>query len=551
VLRRVAVCLAFSTWCFLNCWVQLAQGGSVYYARYHPWETVARPVVCWELVVAAGMLAVWKLLPGKTATHLLFLGLSFAPVGMAAVAAANVAPTALVPLITSRLLWPALALLSIPLVIFGVRRPLVASRLLQSLFLYSWPVLAVVYVDAARASLLRYHPTDYADGPLAERLAGAPPGVRAVWIVFDEWSQAIAFNKRPAGLDLPNFDRFRSESFYATAAEPPAGFTRISIPSLLIGEHAETTPAGPKELTVEVSSHHGPVSWGALPNVFDTARQMGFNTALAGWFHPYGRLLNHSLTRCYWTAEWLPPGIEESFQPESLLAAMWRRARMQAAGLPLVARLLGEPAMRNARLGELERFNYLRNRALEIATDPSIGLVFIHLPVPHPPALYDRSLKKMTSDPTRGYLDGLALADAVLGVLRQKMEDAGLWNGAAVLISSDHSLRPSIWRDQHIWNREDETVAPVNTSGVPFLLKLPGQTGAVTYEKSFNTDISGSLLTAILAGDLKEPGEIAPFIEKHKSGLPAKTFHREGVQEPRDALGRAFEQIPRLMAQAQ
>jgi hypothetical protein len=548
VSRRIAVCLAFATWCFLNCWGQLAQGGSVYYARFHPWETVARPVVCWELIITAAMLAVWRLLHGKTALHRVFLALSIVPCGIAAAAAANVAPARLVPLVTSRFLWPALGLLSIPLFLFAILRPVAASRVLQSLFLYSWPVLAVAYVDAARASLLPNHVADYADGPLAAPLRVSPAGVRVIWIVFDEWSQAITFGNRPAGLDLPNFDRLRAESFYATAAQPPGGFTQISIPSLILGEHVEATPMGPNALMVQGASHRNPVSWGTLLNVFDTARQMGFDTALTGWFHPYGRLLNRSLTRCYWTAEWLPPGIEEPFAPDSLPAAMWRRARMQAAALPLLGRLF---AFVNSRQSELERFAYLRDRALDIVVDPSIGLAFIHLPVPHPPALYDRSLKQMTSDPTRGYLDGLALADVTLGALRQKMEDAGLWNSAAVLVSSDHSLRPSIWRNQHIWNDEDETVSRVNTSAVPFLLKLPGQSRGVTYEKSFDTDVSRSLVTAILAGELTQPAEIPLLIEKSRSGLPARTFRREDAQEPRDALGRAFKQIPRRMAQRQ
>jgi hypothetical protein len=551
VTRRIAVCLAFSTWCFLNCWGQLAQGGSVYYARFHPWETVARPVLYWELAITAGMLAVWRLLDGNTTLHRVFLALSIVPIGIAAVAAANVAPARLVPLVSSRFLWPALGLLFLPLVVWAVLRPLPASRLLQSLFLYSWPVLAVTYVGAARASLLPNRVVDYADGPLAAPLGAPPAGVRVIWIVFDEWSQAITFGNRPTGLDLPNFDRLRAESFYATAAEPPGGFTRISIPSLILGEHAEATPVGPNSLMVEAPSHRDPVSWGALPNVFDTARQLGYNTALAGWFHPYGRLLNRSLTRCYWTAEWLPPGLEEPFTRESLPAAMWRRGRMQVAALPLLGRLFGHLASGDSRQGELERFSYLRDRAFEIAVEPSIGLAFIHLPVPHPPAVYDRSLKQMTTDPTRGYLDGLALADVTLGALRQKMEDARLWNSAAVLVSSDHSLRPSIWRDQHIWNKEDETVARVNTSGVPFMLKLPGQSRGVTYEKSFDTDVSRSLATAILSGDLREPGEIEPFIEKRQSGLPARTFRGESAQEPRDALGRAFKQIPRRMAQRQ
>ena len=56
------------------------------------------------------------------------------------------------------------------------------------------------------------------------------PRVRVVWILFDELSQAVAFNQRPPGLALPNLDRLRDESFHADAAESPADSTLVSFP---------------------------------------------------------------------------------------------------------------------------------------------------------------------------------------------------------------------------------------------------------------------------------------------------------------------------------
>jgi arylsulfatase A-like enzyme len=336
-----------------------------------------------------------------------------------------------------------------------------------------------------------------------------------IWIIFDEWSQAITFEHRPAGLELPNFDRLRLEAFYATAAEPPGGFTRVSIPSLLLGEHAEATPSGVADLLVQTAAHRKPVSLSSLPNVFDTAREMGFNTALVGWYHPYGRLLNRSLTKCYWTAEWLPPGVEEWSHREALPTAMWDRARFQFAALPLIHRIPALPPEPAEREAGRERFQYLQDRALEIVADPSIGLAFIHLPIPHPPAIYDRSRNQFTTDRSRGYLDNLALADACLEALRQKLEDAGLWDRTALLVSSDHSVRPSMWRDQHDWNDEDESAARLNDSRVPFLLKLPGQSSGVAYDKTFDTDVSRGLVTAILAGEIEDPGAIAAFLDRH------------------------------------
>ena len=75
-----------------------------------------------------------------------------------------------------------------------------------------------------------------------------------------------------------------------------------------------------------------------------------------------------------------------------------------------------------------------------------------------------------------------------------------------------------MWRDQQLWNREDESIASGNTPAVPFLLKLPKQSSGVTYQKTFDTVISRSVVTAILAGRLTEPAGIGAFIEAQPGG---------------------------------
>jgi len=49
--------------------------------------------------------------------------------------------------------------------------------------------------------------------------------------------------------------------------------------------------------------------------------------------------------------------------------------------------------------------------------------------------------------------------------------------------------------------------------GVPFLLKLPGQTAGVSYDKRFDTALSSPIITAILKGRLTDPARIADVIE--------------------------------------
>ena len=519
--RRFLICLAFATWCFLDTWVEYAEGDIAYFARGDPVETVVIPVLCLEIVFTLGMFGLWEFcrrrsLQRALPLHVLFLALCFVPLGIASVAAVRALPFDLTPLIRNRWFWP--VVLTIAAVPFGLvcRRPRSASRLMRSVLLCSWPVLLLVLVQAARGTLLRYPPSAYSDGALAAPFESGPTHVRVIWIIFDELSQTIAFGNRPADLALPNFDRLMRESFYGSAAESPANATEIAMPSLILGERIiGASLLGPDELRLRLASRSEPLAWSSLPNVFDAARDLGFNTALVGWYHPYGRLLNHSLTKCYWTAGWLGAGIEEKLRPQALVDAMWDRLLLQFAALPLAGRLPGVFPGIYQRREKIERFSWLRDRALEIVSDPGIGLALIHLPVPHPPAIYSRTGGALTARGRVGYLDSVALADRTLGELRHNMEQAGLWDRTAVLVSADHGWRTHTWRGNPEWTPEEEAASHQDTSRVPFLLKLPEQTSRVVYSKPFNTIVTRQLITGILSGELTDPSVLPGLIERH------------------------------------
>jgi len=519
-LRRVLTCLAFATWCFLNTWVEFAEGKSAYFSRFDPVYAVVLPVFCWETVVAAAMFGIWEFcrrrgIARSRPIHGLFLASCLVPVGIAAVATLRAFPFDVTPIVRGPWIWPPAFIVGAGVFAFAFLRPFVASRLARKTFLYSWPVLILILVQAARATLLRYPDSSYADRTLAKPFQSPPKPVRAVWIIFDELSQSIAFGKRPPGLELPNLDRLRAGSFYATSAKSPADSTEISMPSLIIGEPVNATePRGPDSLYLRMGSRAGSVDWSAVPNVFDAVRGLGLNTALVGWFHPYGRLLNRSLTKCYWTAGWLPSGIEERANLQPLPNAMWDRARLQFAALPVAGHLPGMFPGVYHRREKIGRFAYLLDRAFEIANDPSIGLALIHLPIPHPPAIYNRSKGAITAEGRIGYLDSVAFVDRTVGALRRSMEQAAVWDRTAVLISADHGWRTYLWRGSPEWTAEEEAASHDDTSGVPFLLKLPGQTTGAIYTKPLDTIVTRRLLTEILSGGLADPAAIPTSIER-------------------------------------
>ena len=119
----------------------------------------------------------------------------------------------------------------------------------------------------------------------------------------------------------------------------------------------------------------------------------------------------------------------------------------------------------------------------------------------------------MTAEGEIGYVDSVAVADRTLGELRLSIEDAGLWERTALLVTADHGWRTKVWRDNPEWTREDEAVSHVDTSGVPFVLRLPGQHASLLYSRRFNTLLTRRLLEGILRGTLTTPAQVPAAIE--------------------------------------
>jgi hypothetical protein len=513
LLRRVFICGAYSAWCFSNTWGELAQGDWAYFSRHHPAGVTIPAVLCWQALIFAVLLAAWTLysprrLTSTAGAQAAFALLCIAPLGSASVALLRAAPFDLTPVVRHRAFWPVALSCAAVAAAWTIRKgPQAASRMTRSVLLYSWGLLAVLLAQAGWSAFVRNPPSGYEESPLATRLpAGPNPPARVVWIVFDELSQAVTFARRPRTLDLPNFDRLRSESLHASSARAPADATLQSIPALLLGEQISSArPRGFDSLTLRSPSRAAGFDFKSAENIFDRARRLGRNSALSGWFHPYGRLFNRSLVASTWTAGWLLAGVEEPAEPMGFGGLLWHRARAQAAVFPLLGHLPGMIPAAYQREEMAARFVRLLSSSKAYASGADLGLVFLHLPVPHPPGIYDRATLALTSRGSHGYLDNVALADRALGEIREAMERAEVWDRTAVIVSADHGWRP-IWRGSPDWSEEEEREFPANGGdalSVPFLVKLPGGAGAaVDYERPFETVRTGGLVLKILRGEI-------------------------------------------------
>ncbi len=327
--------------------------------------------------------------------------------------------------------------------------------------------------------------------PLLAVRAGQP---RVLWIIFDETDYRLAFEKRLANVALPEFDRLRNQSLSADHAFPPGSSTIISMPALITGWRLDTVGHDDCDMALTRADNGVTTDWSAAPTVFSQARELGFNTALVGWYHPYSRVLGGSLNYCSWYAM---PGFElaraTTFDEavHEQFAALAGRVRVRQLFIDICKKSLADASV--------------------VTTNPTYGLILLHLPPPHAPAVYLPAKNEFTCfgvELPAGYFNNLMLADHELGVLRRGMEASGLWDNTWVILSADH------------WWRKSEVYDNISDHRVPFLVKSPGASQSIPYSHQFNTILTHDLILAILHGQVTNQAGVAGLLDGGKPDLP-------------------------------
>jgi Type I phosphodiesterase / nucleotide pyrophosphatase len=367
----------------------------------------------------------------------------------------------------------------------------------------------------------------YQSRPPAAALPVRPDSQRLIWIVFDEFDQRVAFEERPASVQLPELDRLRAESLVASHATETADFTGIALPSLISGRFFKVTSmmgASRLDVTPEGSSIAG--DWRDQPNAFQHARAMGINAAVDGWYHPYCRIFGDQLVQCFA----MPSGhagramLRERHADEhgmwSTVAFLFRLQWENVKDLYRFDGTSGSEDLKASYLQKEQQHEYftIRDHAYAAAVDPNIGFLLIHMPTPHMYAIYNRKEANFTLNPTLDYLDNLALVDRTVGELRRKLEAAGLWDRTNLLITSDHGFRPYLWRGNYGWTPNMEQLFAGGASPlVPFILKLAGKSEHAVFDKNFSNIVCGDLSLAVLGGKVSTAGQAIAWLDQKTS----------------------------------
>lgn len=361
--------------------------------------------------------------------------------------------------------------------------------------------------------------------PLAVRSEGAP---RVVWILFDELDQNAAFDARPDFLELPEFDRFALDAFVATNAFAPAGETRRSVASMLLGKQVVwALPSGESELPCRVAvggaESEASDCWSQHENLFEALRKQGIDSGVAGWYHPYCRVFASSLSRCAWSGlpYWDSSRLVDSFDQQ------WEEV---VKTIPVVRDWL-RPGVR-IRRAHAESFTSIRRAALEIAVDPDLGFALLHFPVPHHPDIYDPDRAAISVDDRRSYFDNLELADRTLGEVRTRMEAAGLWDSTTVVVTSDHWWRAIHRGDWGLQPEEEAVFGSGENRRIPFFAKFPGQRRPVEFAKPFNTVLLHDFTLGVFAGRIATPIQASQWLGKARRAAPIPYLAPEHIRGP-------------------
>ena len=353
--------------------------------------------------------------------------------------------------------------------------------------------------------------------PIPTAAVGDPSaGTPIILIVFDEWSYERSTTGDDFLPDLPSLRAVRAGSYFFTQASASASSTYTSIPELLYQTADYRSIPGvivswrdfPDVLPLHQEIINPPaVTGGGRETLFSMPQRTGYLTCVLGFYMPYRRILGDQVDYVRTYSDY-PRG--DGFGERFLLNVAqspqyWRLPGISTAWKKAYAEIFSRHWLRlNERL--LTDFE-----TLESGVGPRT-MVFLHLPVPHAPFIYDAEgaytgpfpiHSRMTDDIDADIMDGsahdyhrsLGHLDRVVARLVGRLRAAGRYDDALVIMNSDHAWRndPSL----------PHTPGP-RVRHVPLLVKAPGQRSPHTVDAPMVLNRIGSLVQAAAAGTLDE-----------------------------------------------
>jgi hypothetical protein len=355
----------------------------------------------------------------------------------------------------------------------------------------------------------------------AQRIAAtSDPKPRIIWIILDELSYQQVYERRYPGLQLPAFDALAGDATVFTRVVPAGAFTEVAVPSLLTGRRFDDLRPTANGQPVFRSADGG--RWQRFDEhdtVFGDAQRWGYRTSVAGWYNPYCRILATVLDSCYWSNLYdMHDGIAGNQTLGSNLRAPLAVLVPSNRWESPATRWMHIPALgvRGQAMQTTDYQNLLTATNAELR-DESAGLVLLHMPIPHPPGIYNRMTGKFATNGGGSYIDNLALADRYLAHVRDVLTETGQWDSSTVVVMGDHSWRTSfVWKELPGWTIED---ARASRDGQfddrpGYIVKLAGQKSGERIDVPFRALNTRGLFDALMAGKIQSAEDLRRWVEQ-------------------------------------
>jgi len=316
---------------------------------------------------------------------------------------------------------------------------------------------------------------------------------RIVWLLFDGMSYDQVFVHRWPDLAMPNFDRLRARSVTFSSVSPEGQFTENIVPSLLLGKTISKVVAT-RDGWPKYRAEGDWVPFEPNQTLFADAKRNGWTTGIVGFWNPYCRILKDQLDLCHMDLAPLAIGgmSRDNNTIENAMAPVYQLRRI----------LFGPPAHESNSNPTFDEFTSIDRKLI---MDKDLDLCFLHLAAPHPPGFYDRRTQKLGTG-SHSYVDNLALADRLLGVLLDDLDRSGTADRTTLIISSDHSWRVWLWRNQVGWTDEDELASAHGKLDDPrpmLMVRFPHEQHASEISRPVPLLWMHGLLESMMAGQLE------------------------------------------------
>jgi len=258
-----------------------------------------------------------------------------------------------------------------------------------------------------------------------------------VFIVFDELSYQYLYENGDIKEDYKNIKTFSDDSKNYHLAYAPSSGTLYSMPSYIAGEKLDQLKIVNNEIRIKDKNGKFEKNPFLQKNIFSHARELGYQTALVGWYHNYCKFLTNVLDFCDAYSIYKFTSRNDGF---SLFHPFATNLNILPSEKP--SGFLKIPFSTHSHVNVVERS---LSSSKYLIKNLNGALMFLHFPIPHKPFIFNGEEIVMKYDAfienDENYKNQLLLVDRVFGEILGNLKALKVYDNSTIILTSDHNFR--------------------------------------------------------------------------------------------------------------